>query len=113
VREAEREVLPLCAEHGVRFQVFSPLAGGWLTGKYRRGEPFPVGSRMTLRPDERMPRDDVYDTIEELAARGDPATQAFAWLFANPRVDAVVVGPRTPEQLDPVFAALEEAASRS
>ena len=38
-REAEREVLPLCAEHGLGFTPFSPLAGGWLTGKYRRGEP--------------------------------------------------------------------------
>ena len=43
-------VLPLCAERGLDYQAFSPLAGGWLTGKYRPGEPHPEGSRMTLRP---------------------------------------------------------------
>jgi len=50
-REAEHEVLPLCAERGLGFTPFSPLAGGWLTGKYRRGEEPPAGSRMTLRPE--------------------------------------------------------------
>ncbi|MHB8642916.1 MAG: aldo/keto reductase [Gaiellaceae bacterium] len=112
VRDAERDVLPLCAEHVVRFQAFSPLAGGWLTGKYRREETFPAGSRMTLRPDpyEQLIRDDVFDELEALAARGDPATLALAWLFANPQVDRVVVGPRTPAQLLPVFNALEESA---
>jgi aryl-alcohol dehydrogenase-like predicted oxidoreductase len=50
-REAEQEILPLCAERGLGFTPFSPLAGGWLTGKYRRGEPPPPGSRMTKRPE--------------------------------------------------------------
>jgi aryl-alcohol dehydrogenase-like predicted oxidoreductase len=109
VRDSEAEVLPLCAAHGIRFQAFSPLAGGWLTGKYRRGEPFPAGSRMALRPDDRMVRDAVYDTVATLAARGDPARQAYAWLFANRQVDGVVVGPRTLGQLELAFAALEEA----
>jgi 1-deoxyxylulose-5-phosphate synthase len=107
VRDAERDVLPLCAANGIRFQAFSPLAGGWLTGKYRRGEPYPEGSRMTLRPDERMARDEVYDAVEELASRGNPATVALAWLLANPDVDAILVGARTPAQLEPPFAALE------
>ena len=49
-REAEREVLPLCAENGLGFTPFSPLAGGWLTGKYTRGAELPVGSRMTRWP---------------------------------------------------------------
>src|ERR1700751_2436318 len=48
--EVEREVLPLCAEHGLWFQVHSPLMGGWLTGKYRRDAPAPEGSRVTLGP---------------------------------------------------------------
>src|SRR5262245_49903457 len=48
VRDAEDDVLPLCAQHGIEFQVFSPLAGGWLTGKYASGADYPVGSRMTL-----------------------------------------------------------------
>jgi aryl-alcohol dehydrogenase-like predicted oxidoreductase len=46
VRDAERDVLPICAEHGIEFQAFSPLAGGWLTGKYRSNAAYPAGSRM-------------------------------------------------------------------
>src|SRR6185437_15268847 len=67
-REAEDEVLPLCAENGVRFQAFSPLAGGWLTGKYRRDAPAPDGSRMTMRPGpyEHLRDDRVYDALEKL-----------------------------------------------
>jgi 1-deoxyxylulose-5-phosphate synthase len=107
-RDAERDVLPLCREHGLGFTPFSPLAGGWLTGKYRRDAPPPAGSRMTLRPDpyEHLKTDAVYDLIEDLEARGDPATLAYAWLLAQPDVTAVVVGPRRPEQLAPALAAL-------
>jgi aryl-alcohol dehydrogenase-like predicted oxidoreductase len=110
VRHAERELLPLCAQHGIEFQAFSPLAGGWLSGKYKRGAPFPDGSRMTLRPDPyaEFVRDEVFDSLETLAQRGDPATLSFAWLLANPLVGAVVVGPRSPAQLDAVWAALEQ-----
>src|SRR6266576_3620486 len=64
-REAEDEVLPLCAEHGLWFQVHSPLMGGWLTGKYRRDTPAPEGSRMTLRsgPYEHLRTDAVYEAL--------------------------------------------------
>jgi len=107
-REAEREVLPLCREHGLGFTPFSPLAGGWLTGKYRRDAAPPEGSRMTLRPEpyEHLRTDAVFDLLEELERRGDPATLAFAWLFEQPEVTAVVVGPRRPEHLQPALAAL-------
>src|SRR5215813_3547711 len=50
-RAPEREMFPLCADQGVGFTAFSPLAGGWLTGKYRPGADYPAGSRMTLRPE--------------------------------------------------------------
>lgn len=108
-RDAEAEVLPLCAEHGIEFQAFSPLAGGWLTGKYRRGAAFPEGSRMTLRPDpyEEFVRDEVFDAVDELARRGDPATLALAWALANPLVGGVVVGPRSPAHLESAWAALD------
>ncbi|HZR95449.1 MAG TPA: aldo/keto reductase [Gaiellaceae bacterium] len=108
-REAEEEVLPLCAEHGLGFTPFGPLSGGWLTGKYRRGEPAPAGSRMTLRPEpyEHLRTDAVFDGLDRLAERGDPATLALAWLLADPRVTAIVVGPRRPEHLEPALAALE------
>src|SRR4051812_15371690 len=46
VRDAERDVMPFCAERGIQFQSFSPLAGGWLTGKYTRDAPYPAASRM-------------------------------------------------------------------
>jgi aryl-alcohol dehydrogenase-like predicted oxidoreductase len=107
-REAEDEVLPLCEEHGLWFQVHSPLMGGWLTGKYRRDTPAPEGSRMTLRsgPYEHLRDDRVYDALEQLERRGDPTGLAFAWLLGDERV-SVVVGPRRPEQLRPALAALE------
>ncbi len=107
-RDAEAEVLPLCAERGLGFTPFSPLSGGWLTGKYRRGEAAPAGSRMTMRPEpyERLRTDAVFDALEALAERGDPAQLALAWLYADPRVTAVVVGPRRPEHLAPALAAL-------
>jgi aryl-alcohol dehydrogenase-like predicted oxidoreductase len=111
-RAPERDVLPLCAEHGIEFQCFSPLAGGWLTGKYHRDEAYPEGSRMTLRPDvyEGLVRDDVFDRLERFEAlaaeRGvEPAVLAFGWLLAEPRVGAVIVGPRRPAQLESVWAA--------
>jgi aryl-alcohol dehydrogenase-like predicted oxidoreductase len=108
-RTAEREVLPLCREQGLGFTPFGPLAGGWLTGKYRRDAPAPAGSRMTLRPEpyEHLRNDDVYDALEQLESLGDPATQSLAWLLAQPGVTAVVVGPRRPEHLAPAFAALD------
>jgi len=111
-REVEQEVLALCEEHGLWFQVHSPLMGGWLTGKYRRDAPAPEGSRMTLRsaPYEHLRDDRVYDALEGLARRGDPTTLALAWLLADARV-SVVLGPRRPEHLRPGLAALENPLS--
>jgi aryl-alcohol dehydrogenase-like predicted oxidoreductase len=107
-RESE-DVIAFCAERWIRFQAFGPLAGGWLTGKYRRDEPPPAGSRMTQRPEgyRQLERDEVYDGLARLADRGDMPTLAFAWLLSNPDLAAVVTGPRRPDHLDPVFAALE------
>ncbi len=113
-REAEAEVLPLCRAGGLGFTPFSPLAGGWLTGKYRRGEALPEGSRMTMRPGpyEHLRTDAVFDGLEafagDAASRGvDSATLAFAWLLSSPDVTAVVVGPRRPAHLEPALRALE------
>jgi aryl-alcohol dehydrogenase-like predicted oxidoreductase len=106
-REVEDEVLPLCMEQGVWFQVHSPLMGGWLTGKYRRDAPAPEGSRMTLRPGpyEYLRTDTVFDALEALERRGDPTTLALAWLLGDERI-SVVIGPRRPAQLEPALAAL-------
>jgi len=112
-RESE-DLLDFCAKRGIGFSAFSPLAGGWLTGKYRRGEPPPHGSRMTMRPEPYLHLDDeaVYRGLDGLAARAteravDMPTLAFAWLLADPRVTAIVVGPRRPEHLAPAQAALD------
>jgi aryl-alcohol dehydrogenase-like predicted oxidoreductase len=111
-REAEEEVLPFCAPNGIAFTVFGPLEGGWLAGKYKRGEPLPAGSRMTLRPEPYRHLDDdaVYDGLErfEEAARKrgvDMPTLALAWVHSDPRVEGVVVGPRRPVHLEPALAA--------
>jgi aryl-alcohol dehydrogenase-like predicted oxidoreductase len=113
-RQDEREVLPLCARRDVAYLAFSPLAGGWLTGKYRRGEPFPDGSRMMQRPepyqgflDNRT--FDALDHLEAIAVRRGTsmAGLALAWLLAGDRVAQVVIGPMRPEHLTPVAEALE------
>jgi aryl-alcohol dehydrogenase-like predicted oxidoreductase len=109
-REAEREVIPICADRGLGFTSFSPLAGGWLTGKYRRGEEPQAGSRMATRPEPYLGFVDderVWALLDRLRAEGDPATLAYAWLFAQPHVTAVIVGPRRPEHLLPALAALQ------
>lgn len=113
-RGAEQDVLPICEREGLGFTPFSPLAGGWLTGKYRRGEAYPSGSRMTLRPDpyDDLVNDGIFDGLEEFAAeaaaRGvEPATLAIVWVLGQPQVTAVVVGPRRPEQLASALAASE------
>ncbi len=107
-------IFPLCHEHGLGYTPFGPLAGGWLTGKYRRGEPPPEGSRMTVRPEgsERYRSDATFDTLEaferEAAARDiSMAALAIAWLLHVPEVTAVVVGPNDIDQLAPVVEALD------
>jgi aryl-alcohol dehydrogenase-like predicted oxidoreductase len=113
-RGDEREMLALCQDQGLGYTPFSPLAGGWLTGKYRAGQPFPAGSRMTLRPEpyQRLLRDDIFHGLDALRAfadeRGtDMAALALAWVMAHPLVTAPIVGPRCPEQLAPARRALE------
>lgn len=112
--DRDDEVLALCAREGLGFTPFGPLAGGWLTGKYRRGEAPPPGSRMTLRPGpyERFVDERVFAALDAFAAaaraRGvDPATLALAWLLSDERVTSVIVGPRRPEHLEQARAALE------
>jgi len=106
-------VFPVCHVHALGYEAFGPLAGGWLAGRYRRGEPYPEGSRMTQRPEgyRRFEADDVFDALETFARdateRGvSMAGLALAWLLATPDVTAVVVGPTRAEQLDPVREAL-------
>lgn len=113
-RRDETELFPLLADQGLGFTPFSPLAGGWLTGKYRRGQDYPAGSRMTLRSDpyEHLVRPHVFaglDRLDEFASsRGtDMATVALAWLLTEPRVSAVIMGPRRLAHLEPGLDALK------
>jgi aryl-alcohol dehydrogenase-like predicted oxidoreductase len=106
-------VIPLCERNGVAYLAFSPLAGGWLTGKYRPGRPFPAGSRMTQRPEpyQELLADRTFAALasfEAAAARRgvSMAGLALAWLLADERVTQIVLGPGRPEHLTPVRQAL-------
>jgi aryl-alcohol dehydrogenase-like predicted oxidoreductase len=113
-REPERELFPALERFGLGFTPFSPLAGGWMTGKYRRGQTAPAGSRMTMRPEPyaHLAVDATFDALEAFEAQAlergvSMAGLALAWLLHHPRVTAVIVGPRRPEQLEPAREALE------
>jgi len=119
-RTDERDLLPLCAEHGLGYTPFSPLAGGWLTGKYRAGEPFPAGSRMTLRPEPyaAWTTDGTFTMLGRFGLyaqeRGtEMATLALAWLLGHPQVTAPIVGPRKPTHLDPARQAVDLKLSQT
>jgi len=115
LEQGDRQTMfPLCHEHDLGYAPFGPLAGGWLTGKYRRGEEPPAGSRMTLRPEggEGYRTDATFDALESLAreaqARGvSMASLALAWLLHVPELTAIVVGPNEVAQLAPVRDALD------
>ncbi len=113
-RAQEREMFPLCAGTGVGFTAFSPLAGGWLTGKYRVGGSYPEGSRMTLRPEpyRHLEHDAVFRALDALAEDArtrnvDVSALALAWALHQPQMDAVVIGPRRSPHLDAAAAALD------
>ncbi len=113
--DANSGVLARCRTEGLGYTPFSPLAGGWLTGKYRRGQPPPAGSRMTLRPEpyQAYRTDEVFDALEALAdyAAEHNTTMsvlALAWALAQPGLTAVVIGPNNVNHLQP---ALDAAAA--
>jgi aryl-alcohol dehydrogenase-like predicted oxidoreductase len=119
-RRDQHDVLPLCADRRVAYLAFSPLAGGWLTGKYRRGEQFPAGSRMTQRPEpyREFVTDGMFDILERLdamaARRGTSmAGLALGWLLGQERVSQIVIGPGRPGHLTPVREALEHPVTDS
>jgi aryl-alcohol dehydrogenase-like predicted oxidoreductase len=106
-REAEHELVPMAVDEGLGILVWSPLAGGWLSGKYRRGEPLPPGSRQASPWGEPpiYDSDHLYDVIEGLAAVArdlgrSPAQVALAFLLDRPGVTSVIIGARHEEQLN-------------
>lgn len=112
-RRLEEEMVPACVQHGIAITPFSPLAGGLLTGKYRRGEAPPDGSRVALMPNiySGMLGEDTIVGLEALERfarqRGSSmAALSLAWLLAKPYVTAPVIGPRRSGHLDVVEEAL-------
>ena len=111
-RSAEYELIPLALDQGLGTLVWSPLAGGLLSGKYRRDEDGPAGSRHLSDWDEPpvYDREKLYDTVDvlvEIAEAHDvsPARVALAWLQRRPGITSVVIGARTDEQLADNLAA--------
>jgi aryl-alcohol dehydrogenase-like predicted oxidoreductase len=115
-RGIEADVLPVCRRHGIGVIVWAPLNGGWLTGKYRRGEAPPPGSRAAREPDHfdyddpiRERKLDLVDALGKVAAdAGVSLTHlAQAWVLEHPAVVSAIIGPRTPAQLDDVLGAAD------
>jgi aryl-alcohol dehydrogenase-like predicted oxidoreductase len=122
-REIERDVLPVAQRYDLGVVVWSPLAGGWLAGRYRRGQPPPAGSR-AARVEEYAARggrmreryqldiranDIKYDVTEALARVADSAgitmvQLALGFTLTHPAVTSCLIGPRTLEQLDDILA---------
>jgi aryl-alcohol dehydrogenase-like predicted oxidoreductase len=127
VRDAEREVLPTCERLGIGFVPFFPIASGLLTGKYKRGEPAPAGTRLASR--DQVGTDEQFDVVEALARyaaeRGVTMIDvAIGALLARRPVSTVIAGATKPEQVranaaaagwvpsDADMAALEELLNR-
>jgi aryl-alcohol dehydrogenase-like predicted oxidoreductase len=113
-REAEHEILPYCRAAGLGTLIWSPLAGGFLTGKYTREGPTGEGGRraaFSVPPIDLERGYDAVDTMREIAeGRGVPVAHvAYAWLVAKPEVSSVIVGASRPEQLADNLAAADLA----
>jgi aryl-alcohol dehydrogenase-like predicted oxidoreductase len=113
-RSAEYEIVPSALDQGLGVLIWSPLAGGLLSGKYRRGQAPPPGSRHAGEWDEPpvYDEDKLYDTVDVLVEIAEnhgvsPARVALAWLLGRPGVTSVIIGARTDEQLADNLAASE------
>jgi len=108
VRGIERDVLPAAAEYGMGVIVWSPLAGGWLSGKYRKGQPVPQTGRAERSPgrfDQSLPQNQQkYDVIEQLVPIAEKegislVELSIIWTLEHPAVTSSIIGPRNIEQL--------------
>jgi aryl-alcohol dehydrogenase (NADP+) len=114
-RDIETELLPLARDEGVGVIVYNPLAGGFLSGKHRKGEEPPENTRFNLGEAARMYRyrywqDEQFDAVEELRAAVDERGQgmvgvAVQWVLSQPGVTSAIVGASLPDQLDASLAA--------
>ena len=112
-REEEREMIPLCREEGIAIMPWSPLARGFLTGKYKRnGKPTNIRYKKDRLIQDRFfrPEDfDVLERLEEIAKEQDakPAQIALAWLMGKREVKAPIVGPTAVSQLEELVEAVD------
>ena len=114
-RRIERELISVAQQYGMAVIPWSPLGGGLLTGKYRRGEPLPEDGRFTLSTapmHRRRMTDRVYDVLDGLEpmAQGKGCTMsqlALAWTLHQPGITAPIIGPRTMEQFEDNMGALD------
>lgn len=113
-RRLEREFAPMAQTYGIAIIPWSPTAGGFLTGKYRRGQPAPEGSRYnafwnSAEKDVLIdPAFDVLDVVETIAEEKacTPAQVSLAWCMNQPGITSPIIGPRTVEQLDDNLGAI-------
>lgn len=113
-RRIERELVPVAQQYGMALIPWSPLGGGLLTGKYRRGEPLPEDGRFTLSTapmHRRRMNERVYDLLDALdpMAKGKGCTMsqlALAWTLQQPGITSPIIGPRTMEQFEDNMGAL-------
>ena len=113
VRDAEREVVPACRSFGLGTLIWSPLARGFLSGKYQKGQPAPKGSRLeswqdTLKQFDTESMWSLIDVLGRVAGRHETthAAVALAWLLARPEVSSIIVGARSVEQWNDNLRAL-------
>jgi aryl-alcohol dehydrogenase-like predicted oxidoreductase len=117
IRGAEADVLPVCQQYGMGVIPWSPLAGGWLSGRYRKGGDSPAGSRraqmIPSRYDMSIPGNqaklEAADALGELAEESGMTLieMALGFVMTHPAVTAAIIGPRTMEQLESQLPALE------
>lgn len=117
-RDLERELIPMLHSEGIGLMVWSPLAGGLLSGKYGRAQQGEAGSRRTSFDFPPVDKDRAYDCIDAMRpiaeAHGVSVAQvALAWLLHQPRVTSVIVGARKPEQLADNLAATGVGLSKA
>jgi aryl-alcohol dehydrogenase-like predicted oxidoreductase len=110
-RGIEREVLPVCQRYGMGVMVWSPLAMGALTGRYRKGQPQPDSGRVKYFP-RQMSDERRLDAVEQLIGVAEAAGlslthMAMAFTMAHPGVTSAIIGPRTMQHLDDVLAGAE------
>ena len=115
-RDLEREIVPMLASEGLGLMVWSPLAGGLLSGKYRDGSAAKEGARretFDFPPVDRARADAVIDAMRPIAqARGVSLAQvALGWLLHQPQVTSVIVGAKRPDQLADNIAEPRRCAS--